>query len=179
MIPGALHRGFTVAFNSVAADVVATVTPLQRAGVKVHITGHSLGAALASLAALHLEAQPECTGAVATVHTYGSPRVGDFVFAAAFARAFRNRAFRFVNNEDLVTRVPSPEFPFGKNILRYDHVGEMKFIDAQGKLMGDVSFMFRLLNFTTNALADVKGAVATTLKDHSMQFYCTHLRENV
>lgn len=179
VIPGALHKGFTTAFNSVAADIVATLIPLQRAGVKIHVTGHSLGAALASLAALHLEARPETTGAVATVHTFGSPRVGDPVFAAAFERAFRGRSYRFVNNEDIVTRVPPPDLPFGEKILRYEHVGEMKFIDAQGKLMGDVSFMFRLLNFTTNALGDVKDAVATTLKDHSMVLYCANLRNNV
>lgn len=176
VLPGLLHKGIITAFNSVAAAVIAEIAKLKAAGVQVHVTGHSLGAALATVASLRLEADAGCSGAVATVHTFGSPRVGDPTFAAAFERAFRGRAWRFVNNEDIVTRIPPPELPWGEKVFRYEHVGEMKFIDAQGKLMGDVSFMFRLLNFTTNALGDFREAVATTLKDHSMQFYCAFLR---
>jgi triacylglycerol lipase len=178
IVPGGLHQGFITAFNSVAAAVDAELDALKAAGATLHITGHSLGAALATLAALHCEGRAKSAGLVSSVHTFGSPRVGDTVFAAAFERALRNRAFRFVNNEDLVTRVPPPDLPFGAKTLRYEHVGEMKFIDPQGKLMGEVSFMFRLLNFTTNALGDMKQAVATTVKDHSMALYCAHLRNN-
>ena len=179
ILPGALHQGFITAYNSVAEDVAKAIAALP-AGTKLHVTGHSLGAALATLAALRLDATPASTGTVATVHTYGSPRVGDPVFAAAFERAFRGRAWRFVNNEDLVTRVPPPklELTDKKLDMNYEHVGEMKFIDAQGKLLGDVSFMYRLLNFTTNALGDLKDAIALTLKDHSMALYCALLRRN-
>jgi len=177
LIPGALHKGFFTAFNSVATAVDQELDALKASGATLHVTGHSLGAALATLAALHCEGRSTSSGIVTSVHTYGSPRVGDPVFAAAFERTLRGRAFRFVNNEDLVTRVPPPELPLKNEILRYEHVGEMKFIDAQGKIMGEVSFMFRLLNFTTNALDSVRDAVVTTLKDHSMQLYCTYLRK--
>lgn len=177
VIPGALHKGFITAFNSVAAAVDQELDALKAAGATLHVTGHSLGAALATLAALHCEGRSASAGLVTSVHTYGSPRVGDPVFAAAFERSLRGRTFRFVNNEDLVTRVPPTELPLESGILHYEHVGEMKFIDAQGKVMGEVSFMFRLLNFTTNALDSVRTAVVTTLKDHSMQLYCACLRK--
>jgi triacylglycerol lipase len=183
IIPGRLHQGFITAYNSVAADVASQVDAIKAAGGRVHLTGHSLGAALATLAALHLEARPTSAGSVATVHTFGSPRVGDPTFAASFERSLRGRVWRFVNNEDIVTRIPPPKLHLeiaGKGLdFDYEHVGEMKFIDAQGHIMGDVSFMFRLLNFTTNALGDFREAVATTLKDHSMQFYCAFLRRGV
>lgn len=176
IVPGVLHRGFINAFNSIAASVGAEFDALKTRGATLHVTGHSLGAALATLASLHCEARASSAGLVASVHTFGSPRVGDPVFAAAFARALRGRAFRFVNHEDIVTRVPPPRLPLRGREWHYSHVGEMTYIDADGRILGDVTFMFRLLNFATYAIGDAKSAVVTTLKDHSMQRYCDSLR---
>jgi predicted lipase len=175
-VPGVLHRGFINAFNSIAASVGAEFDALKTRGATLHVTGHSLGAALATLASLHCEARASSAGIVASVHTFGSPRVGDPVFAAAFARALRGRAFRFVNHEDIVTRVPPPRLPLRGRELHYSHVGEMTYIDADGRILGGVTFMFRLLNFATSAIGDAKSAVVTTLKDHAMQRYCDSLR---
>src|SRR5262249_14299388 len=70
-------------------------------------TGHSLGAALATLAATRRAPQ--------AVYTFGSPRVGK----EAFVRSLMSiPIYRVVDDEDVVTRVP-PE------ILGFRHVGEV------------------------------------------------------
>ncbi|MCA9453043.1 MAG: hypothetical protein KC584_10520, partial [Nitrospira sp.] len=56
-------------------------------------TGHSLGAALATLAA-------DRYGDVQGLYTFGSPLVGD----EGFARDFYVSGYRFVNNNDVVAR---------------------------------------------------------------------------
>jgi hypothetical protein len=77
------------------------------------LTGHSLGAALATLSAGRY-------GSVQGVYTFGSPRVGDEVFK----KNFDVKIFRIVNNDDIVSQLP----PRGK----YLHVGELKLIDSDG-----------------------------------------------
>src|SRR4030095_7456607 len=58
-------------------------------------TGHGFGGALATLAALqHMK--------VAGLYTFGSPMVGDRLFQ----RAFEIPAWRFVNNTDVLARLP-------------------------------------------------------------------------
>jgi len=48
----------------------------------VHITGHSLGAAMAVLSAAHIQSQEGIT--VDEVYTFGLPRVGDSAFSSWF-----------------------------------------------------------------------------------------------
>jgi pimeloyl-ACP methyl ester carboxylesterase len=75
--------------------------------VRPWFTGHSLGGALATLAA-------DRHGDSAAVYTFGSPLVGDDAFAAGFNNRHEGRSFRYVNGDDLVTRVP----PFFTHINR-------------------------------------------------------------
>lgn len=82
---------------------------------KVWITGHSLGGALAALAASRHEP-------TSGLYTFGAPRIGD----RSFVKEFGVPAYRFVNCEDVVTGFP----------LRgqYRHVGENRIIDANGQI---------------------------------------------
>jgi hypothetical protein len=91
-------------------------------------TGHSLGAGLATLAICRY-----ASGEQASLYTFGSPMVGD----RDFQRSFEFRAWRFVNDTDIITRAPSFGFldplqwPFAE---RYHPVGELKFIDEYGNI---------------------------------------------
>merc|ERR1712232_1087064 len=77
---------------------------VNRPGVKVivAITGHSLGAALATLAAYDIT-----TFCGYDVHcvTWASPRVGDAAFVAAYQAAVKRTA-RFLTRMDVVPRLP-------------------------------------------------------------------------
>jgi hypothetical protein len=113
-----VHAGFKLALDRVWPKLGPILTELAKTR-RLWFTGHSLGAALATLAA---DRCPDSAG----VLTVGSPRVGDPHFSDQFNARFAARAFRFVNNTDVVTHVPPP-LP-----LPYKHVGELHHIDRSG-----------------------------------------------
>jgi Lipase (class 3) len=103
---GKVHQGFNEAFNEIASwlyERLRTDRPIQ-------ITGHSLGAAIATLASQWL-ANAKAGHVILPVYTFGSPRVGDGAFAAAYAPT----QYRVVNDLD-----PIPHVPIG---FGYTHVG--------------------------------------------------------
>jgi hypothetical protein len=111
---GEAHTGFSLALKSIWEAVELWLKPHDPS--RVWITGHSLGAALATLAASLVPGS--------TLVTFGSPRVGD----AAFANLFAQRDVRrYVDCSDVVTMVP-PE------LLDYRHVGAIRYIDQNGTL---------------------------------------------
>lgn len=93
---GRVHAGFAVAARAVLPSLRRWLDDKQGAG-KLILTGHSLGAALATLAATVLRP--------ASLITLGSPRVGDTEFTASLAGA---EITRLVNCCDAVTEVPPP-----------------------------------------------------------------------
>lgn len=111
---GRIHAGFREAFERVWDEIehhlVGKHSPL-------FYTGHSLGAALAVLAASR---HPPTA-----LYTFGSPRVGDKEFAAAFSDC---PTFRVVNNRDVVTTLPPP-------IHGFCHVGELHYIAHDGRVL--------------------------------------------
>jgi triacylglycerol lipase len=115
---GFVHLGFSNALERVWSKLVAVVEPLAKTR-SVWFGGHSLGAALATLAADRYEK-------TAGVCTLGSPRVGDPIFAAHFNTKFGERSLRYVNDTDIVTHVPPP-LP-----LPYEHVKSLRHINADG-----------------------------------------------
>lgn len=98
---GRVHAGFLRALDhrDAAARVAGAIAELGR-GREVHFTGHSLGGALASLAAAR-------HGDRCHLVTFGAPRAGD----AAFARALPEDSHRVVNGRDAVPLLP-PFPPF-------------------------------------------------------------------
>lgn len=110
-----VHSGFKAALDEIWDELRPEIEKLQARGVKIWITGHSLGAALATLSADRL---PNVQG----LYTFGSPRVGDKGFQANF----QVDAYRVVNGKDIVARVPG-EGPFR-------HVGELIWIRPNGSL---------------------------------------------
>ena len=97
---------------------------LNRGNKTIWITGHSLGGALAELCAaqaLFVSKIP-----VQGVYTFGQPRVGSNDFAAAVNAKLGSGIFRFVNDRDIVARVPL--FTMG-----FCHYGGQRFFDHAGK----------------------------------------------
>lgn len=97
-----LHEGFTEALNSVWSDIDVELAQLT---CPVFYTGHSLGAALATLAAARR--------APKALYTFGSPRVGNKAFVNSLNDV---PIYRIVDDEDVVTTIPPDK-------LGFQHVG--------------------------------------------------------
>jgi len=118
-----VHKDFYNAYLSVARQVNRAVKSLLANCQKCHIyiTGHSLGGAIATLAAADLyTVTPDIT-----VYTFGSPRVGDETFASYYDKIVPD-TYRLVNHYDLVPHVP-------QRFLGFRHVSrEVWYFNEQG-----------------------------------------------
>jgi len=99
------HKGFVDAIAEIweplAAAVEAGLTSNDR---PLWITGHSLGGALALLAAWLFKRR---FVQVHEVCTFGAPMIGNREACAAFDREFAGRIFRYVNGRDPVPKLPT------------------------------------------------------------------------
>jgi pimeloyl-ACP methyl ester carboxylesterase len=111
---GKVHRGFLAALDSIWDQVLAAVNELGPAR-PVFVTGHSLGAALAQLAAIRLAANGQT---VAAVYLYGSPRVGDADFVTAYNKLLEKKTYLHINHTDIVATIPP-------GWLGFHHVGQL------------------------------------------------------
>jgi hypothetical protein len=168
---GNVHRGFKTALSEVWADLKKHIARLQKDNIKIWFTGHSLGAALATLAA-------DRYGSADGLHTFGSPRVGD----RDFKKAFNVDTYRFVNNNDIVTRVP-PE-------SMYCHVGRLKFINRDGRIHDYVpqggSWSEDIQDKVKNAFTtlvqtkkDLTEVLVEPMVDHVPTIYAIHIWNSI
>jgi triacylglycerol lipase len=115
-VSGLIHGGFTLAIEEVMQPMIDVVAEFMRRDTpRLFITGHSLGGALAVLAAAVL--QFEAHRSVTAVYTYGQPRVGNEEFSTAFNSALGSVTFRHVNDLDIVPHLPPTQLP-GRPVLR-------------------------------------------------------------
>lgn len=114
---GKVHTGFFDALESVWPAIQRSLDAC--AAPRLWFTGHSLGAALATLA-MQRAGRPG-----GHLVTFGSPRVGDQDFADLFAAL---EVERYVNCCDIVTYLP-PSQVFG-----YAHIAKFRYIDEYGAL---------------------------------------------
>jgi hypothetical protein len=106
-----LHSGFAAA----ARDLHPLILPHLRAGYRTHLTGHSLGGAVAVVTALYLKAE----GFDVDAQTFGQPKVTN---AEGARKADSLHLVRFLNDQDLVTQVPPLSYQPG-NLGSYEHFG--------------------------------------------------------
>lgn len=139
---GQAHAGFVAAFSSIESEL-DTFIQAHLGAHRLIVTGHSLGAALATLAASRWRG--------ATLVTFGSPRVGDAAFVGTIPAG---NVQRFVNCCDFVTTVP-PEW-----LLGYVHCGALSYIDENGQRRSDVNAP---VSPEERAILDAKFAVAHLL----------------
>ena len=127
---GQVHLGFySLYFNQLADAVKAAVQTLDPSKPLV-LAGHSLGGALANLAAVDLAIhQPELQPNL-HIYTYGTPRVGDLTFVETHSKRLPNH-YRVVNLADMV-----PMTPFSNLlIVNFMHAGEQwSFLSHHGDI---------------------------------------------
>lgn len=165
---GRAHSGFNLALSHVWDELNACVAEFQAQGQSLWITGHSLGAALAVLAAARWR---EADKPVHGLYTFGAPRVGDRVFERTFNQDFGARHFRFVNNSDLVTRVPL-------RAMGFSHAGATLCFDNKGRLSADPGWWDAFLNRMKGRIEDLGKMGPADLKQHAIDQYVKLCEKN-
>jgi len=152
---GLVHFGFAQALDKVYDNIVRWIDEQKLDdGYKITCTGHSLGAALATICASRLDAHE--------LYTFGSPRVGN----RAFVKEMKNdgiKHWRFVNNNDIVTKVPFP--------IIYRHHGELVYINHYGNIRKMTPWQRVKDRWRGRARAIAKGQLFDGIFDHSMGLY--------
>jgi hypothetical protein len=170
---GKVHRGFKNALDEVweAQGLFDYLKNRDNGSRTFWFAGHSLGAPLAILAAQRF-------GNVSGLYTYGSPRVGDL----HFKNRFSFKTYRFVNNNDIVTKVPPPGL--------YHHVGDLKYIDPQGFIYEDYdpwkeavsgiqSEISSFLDSLGKMSPGLEFLIPPAIVDHVPIFYATYIWNNI
>jgi triacylglycerol lipase len=118
------HIGFQTALDGASSEIKQAVALSRQNKKPLFVTGHSLGAALAALAAKFADELPDGRAPQA-VYVYGMPRAGGERFRDAYNTRLGPITYRFVHGEDIVARVPMSELRIGGIDLGYRHVGRM------------------------------------------------------
>jgi len=123
-----VHSGFYQSYQSLRDAMFANMMtslnnlPADSGSRKVYVTGHSLGAATATLFALYLKQQQ---GIDSVVYTFGTPRIGNRDYANTYNSLMPN-SFRFIHHADIVPHLPPA-------LLGYYHEGLLIYCpDDQG-----------------------------------------------
>ena len=184
---GKVHGGFQAGVEAVWKSrggqdgLVAYLKRITKNGsIPVWFTGHSLGAALAIIAAKRWNAIHKVQG----LYTFGSPGVGNQRFTQLFMNM---HAIRFVHNKDIVTTVSQEP-----NFL---HVGNLYIINAQRNIVEntkrplDREKIFPKLprNLLEQSLKSLNVFANTGnplqlprwLADHAPKFYSNYIRHHV
>lgn len=166
---GKIHRGFNEALDEIWNDLSILLDELSQKDCRLWITGHSLGGALAVLAASRL-------AKVQGVYTYGAPRVGN----RDFVQNYPQKIHSIVNNNDMVPHLPP--YP-------YVDMGKLRYIDINGTIHAKIDYWQRLkdeihghLRCLKENVVNLKQGWAATvpdgLKDHCPLLYALHMWNN-
>jgi triacylglycerol lipase len=156
---GNVHSGF----NREVEDLWPLLEELLRGCRQpVWFTGHSLGGAMATICAYR------CTTSAITkdpqeLHTFGSPRVG----CKRYIRHAKVTHYRWVHNNDVVTRVP-PAW------MGYRHCGDEVYLDRYGRIR-KLTGVFRSRDRWRGLLGGLLQWRIDMLSDHSIRLYAKHI----
>lgn len=163
--PGKVHYGFSAALGIVWDDILRAIP--QDRDLPVFVAGHSLGGALATLCAHRLQKldhQVQC-------YTYGSPRVGNTDFAAAYTVP----TYRWVDVDDVVPHVPLEWSFVGMHPTQYKHVGEFHHINADGTVTDDEDVWGWRKRVAMDLLVNHGNLAVKAVTDHSIDLYVDKL----
>lgn len=129
----AVHTGITNAYWSVRSDVNELILAHGGRSKKLFITGHSLGAGLATLAAIDQGYALDRPGSrrfpAQGVYTYGGPRVGNGIFKKLYdskrsaGGAVALNTHRYVNFNDIVPMAPGDTLAHDAMYVPISHYG--------------------------------------------------------
>ncbi|CAB3396692.1 unnamed protein product [Caenorhabditis bovis] len=103
---GMVHSYFFHAHNVLWPSLVEILNSTKYQNYGITFTGHSLGGALASLAAVRTVKEGYRSGNDIKVVTFGQPRVGNFEYAMIYDQLVPN-SYRVVYRKDIVPHFPA------------------------------------------------------------------------
>lgn len=156
---GNVHSGF----NREVDDLWPLLEDLLKDNTQpVWFCGHSLGAAMATICAYRCK-----TSSISTnpqeLHTFGSPRVG----CKRYIRHAEVAHYRWVHNNDIVTRVP-PAW------MGYRHCGSEVYLDRYGRIR-KLTGIWRSRDRWRGLLGGLLQWKFDLLTDHSIRLYAQHI----
>jgi len=156
---GRVHRGFKREVDDLWPALEVTLAGVT---APTWFTGHSLGGAMATICAGRCELSAISASPMA-LFTYGSPRVGN----RRYINYVHINHFRWVNNNDMVTRVPPTWFG-------YRHCGREIYLDYLGHIRPLRGWQ-RLRDRVRGLLAGLEHFRIDYFADHSIVRYVDHI----
>ncbi|CAM9850426.1 unnamed protein product [Chrysoparadoxa australica] len=169
-----VHMGFSACWQGVRERTLRALRrELEKDYKPLYITGHSLGAALATLAALDVADEFDLADDP-VLYTFGSPYVGNRAFSHLH-RAKVHNSFRIVNEGDVVSAMP-------QFLGMYVHAGCPVVVDSEsfGTFIVAPTLVERLLGRAqTNLVLQQRNKLGTELMTKRLCFpqICHLLRE--
>ncbi|MDE5073843.1 MAG: lipase family protein [Trichodesmium sp. St5_bin8] len=167
MLFGKFHAGFANSLKDVWKPLFNKYQELrQKKKRPLFLTGHSLGGSIATVAAARLIHQDL---PFISVYTFGQPRTVDRRTARVFNAEAKSRFFRFHNNNDIITRVPS-------RTAGYSHVGTCVYVTQEITLHVDPGFWFRFVDGIDGVVNDISKLSIDFITDHDMGKYLSAVK---
>ena len=155
------HKGFYEEYKKLEIEVYEEVGKLMgRKKRPVFVTGHSLGAAIASIFCFHYPTAE-------ALYTFGCPRNA----TPSKGKELKVPHYRCVNNNDIVPSMPPA-------LLWYKHHGELQYINFYGNVR-KMTFLQRFKDgWRGRRAAWKKKELFDGVRDHFMDSYCKNLEDN-
>jgi len=153
---GKVHVGFKGEINKLWPTITLSLANIDT----LYVTGHSLGAAMATIAASRMQAK------VIALVTFGSPRAGN----QEFVNSLTVTHYRVQNNCDDVTKVPF-------KLMGFAHHGTHKYMNFDGEFR-DLTPWQQVKDMARSRLkARAKGQKYIGVFDHMMANYIAKLEK--
>lgn len=157
---GRVHRGFKKEVDDLWPKLENALRENEKT---LWFTGHSLGGAMATICAGRCKLS-EIPSNPKGLFTFGSPRVGN----RRYINYVKIHHYRWVNNNDIVCRVPPPW-------MGYRHGGHEMYLNAYGRLRKYLPWR-RFRDRMHGLLVALRRWEFDYLSDHSMNRYVEYIK---
>jgi len=157
-----VHRGFKQEVDELWPLVLEDLKRKANDKKEIWFCGHSLGAAMATIMSSRCHLYPDVEP-VQELYTFGSPRVG----WPEYVKSLGVTHHRWVNNNDIVTRVPLW-------LMGYRHHGTEHYLNAYGLKRSPTGWQ-RVKDRFRGMWMGIKQGKIDNFSDHSMVEYVKHI----
>lgn len=161
---GHVHKGFKTSVDNIWPELEEQLKSYGKTRT-IWCTGHSLGAAMATLLSYRLQRTEDCPNPKA-LFTYGSPKVGNHKYVKGI-ESIGLLHYRFVNNADIVARVP---------VWPYHHFGGMYYMNHYGNLRNPTNWQVTK-DVWRGFLVGLKRKEINFFSNHSITRYAENLND--